>query len=369
MKYDLMNIEQSREVIDELLAEFPFADRELGRSKAVQVAAMLSLFCQKLLPPKAQTPIFLYTANSPRSGKTLLAKMAVIPLCGSCQLQTLGNDEEELRKLLDSTAMDGAPYLFIDNVRRKITSAALEAFATSGTWSGRVLGKTGTFSREKQTIVFITANQAKISTDLSGRALFVDLWMSEADPQRRKVLRVIDDAYLSRPDIRKRILSALWGLVRHWEEMGRPKSEFRLGGFEAWCEIVAGIVVAGGFGDPVRPAELDIAGDPDSQDMREMVRLLAEEEVQPEDGFGFHYLVNMCVDKGLFEDIIEGKWMRPKDEPDYYELTAKAKSRFGKLLTGYDGRVFRFEDGTAIRFGKRGKNRARRYEVALEVTG
>jgi len=369
MKYDMMNIEQARQVIDELLEEFPFADRESGRSRAVQVASMLSLFGQKLLPAKAQTPVFIYTANSPRSGKTLLAKMAVIPMCGSCQLQTLGGDEEELRKLLDSTAIDGSPYLFIDNVRRKIQSAALEAFCTSGTWSGRVLGKSGTFSKDKQTVVFITANQAKISTDLAGRALFVDLWLSEADPQRRKVSRVIDDAYLSRPDIRKRILSALWALIRHWDAQGRPASAYRLGGFEEWCKIIAGIVVAAGFGDPVTPAKLEIAGDPDSDDMRELVRLLADEQHQPEDGFGFHTLVDLCVNKGLFEDIIEGKWQRPKDEPEYYDLTAKAKSRLGKLLTGYDGRTFRYDDGVAIRFGKRGKNRARRYAVVSEVTG
>jgi hypothetical protein len=368
MTYDEMDIDQSRAVLDELLAEFPFADRE-GRSKSVQIAAMLSLFCQKLMPPKSQTPIFLYTANSPRSGKTLLAKMAVIPMHGACSLQTLGNDEEELRKLLDSCAIDGAPYLFIDNVRRKITSAALEAFATAGTWSGRVLGKSGTFLREKQTVIFITANQAKISPDLSGRALFVDLWLSEADPQRRKISHVIDDAYLSRMDIRKRILSALWGLIRHWDASGRPGSEFRLGGFEQWCKVVAGIVVAAGYGDPVRPAELDMAGDPESQDIKELVRLLVDME-QPEGGFTFPAVVDLCVEKNLFEDIMmEGRWVRPKEAADYYDLSAKGKSRFGKLLTAYDGRVFRYEDGTSIRFGKRGKNRQRRYEVAMEVTG
>jgi hypothetical protein len=179
---------------------------------------------------------------------------------------------------------------------------------------------------------------------------------------------VIDDAYLSRPDIRQRILSALWALVRHWDEAGRPGSEYRLGGFENWCKVVGGIVVAAGYGDPVRAPELDMAGDPDSQDIKELVKSLYELPEHPEGGWEFHRLAEICEAGNLFSDMIEGKWVRPKDGPDYFELTAKSKSRFGKLLTAYDGRVFRYENGLALRFGKRGKNRARRYEVALEST-
>jgi hypothetical protein len=366
MIYDTMTREESCGVLDELLAEFPFADE--GRSKSVQIAAMLSLFCLQMLSRKAQVPMFVYTSNSQRSGKTLLAKTAIIPVMGAAAAQTLSGEDEELRKVLDAVVRDGSPYLLLDNLKRRITSDALEAFCTSASWSGRVLGSSRTFVMEKQTVIFLTANHAQVSTDIAGRALFVDLWIPEADPQSRMVKRVMDDAYLARPDVRQRALSALWGLVRHWDAAGRPQGPSRLAGYEEWSRMVGGIVTAAGYADPLTRPEMDTAGDPDAENMQELARLLSEMD-QPEAGFEFHKIIEVCQEKNLFEHIIEGKWFRPSDEPPYYEPSAKCKSRMGKLMTSYDGRMFRYKDGTAITFGKRGRNRQRRYRVHMEVTG
>jgi hypothetical protein len=189
MIYDQMTVEQSKEVLDELLGEFPFVD---GRSKSVQVAAMLSLFGLNLLSRQAQVPMFVYTANAPRAGKTLLLKTVVIPVMGTAAVQTLSGEEEELRKVLDSVVREGSPYLALDNLKRRVNSPALEAFTTSATWSGRVLGQTGMFELAKQTVVLVTANHAQVSTDIAGRALFVDLWVAEADPQAREIRRVME---------------------------------------------------------------------------------------------------------------------------------------------------------------------------------
>jgi len=54
-------------IIDQLLCEFPFADA--GRSKAVAVSAMVSLFAVSLLPKEALRPVFLYLANAEGAGK------------------------------------------------------------------------------------------------------------------------------------------------------------------------------------------------------------------------------------------------------------------------------------------------------------
>lgn len=365
MIYDEMSLDEAREVLDELLGEFPFVD---SRSKAVQVAAMLSLFGLNLLSRQAQVPMFVYTANAPRAGKTLLLKTVVIPVMGAAAVQTLSGEEEELRKVLDSVVREGSPYLALDNLKRRVNSPALEAFTTSATWSGRVLGQTGMFEMQKQTVVLVTANHAQVSTDIAGRALFVDLWVAEADPQAREIKRTMDDAYLSRPDVRQRVLSALWGLIRHWNAQGQPGGTRRLAGFEEWGRTIGGIVLASGYGDPLAEPELVNAGDSDTQDMQSLVKLLADKD-QPEEGFEFSALVDICLENSLFEPLLEGKWVRPGGGEKEFELSAKGRSRFGKLLIGYEGRVFRFKDGSAIRFGKRGRNHARRYRVEEEVAG
>jgi hypothetical protein len=365
MVYDEITLEQSKAVLDELLGEFPFVD---GRSKAVQVSAMLSLFGLNLLTKSAQVPMFLYTANAPRAGKTLLMKTVIVPVMGMAAVQTLSGEEEELRKVLDTVVRGGVPYLALDNLKRRVSSPALEAFATSAAWGGRIMGVQEDFVMPKQTIVLITANHAQVSTDISGRALFVDLWVAEADPQAREIKRTMDDSYLARPDVRQRILSALWGLIRHWDAQGQPAGPRRLAGFEEWSRTIGGIVLAAGYGDPLAEPELVNAGDPDAQDMQSLVKLLADKD-QPEEGFDFSALVDVCLENSLFEGLLDGKWVRPGGGDKEFELSPKGRSRFGKLLIGYEGRVFRWKDGSAIRFGKRGRNHARRYRVEEEVAG
>lgn len=72
-----MALPDARKVIDDLLAEFPFADN--GRSKAVAVAAMVGLFGVGLLPKGSLRPAFIYLANREGAGKTLAALCALSP--------------------------------------------------------------------------------------------------------------------------------------------------------------------------------------------------------------------------------------------------------------------------------------------------
>lgn len=360
MTLDEMTIEESRAVIDELLAAFPFADE--GRSKAVQVAAMLSVYGLGLLSRSAQVPVFIYTANSPRSGKTLLAKAAIIPTVGFAAVRTLSGDDEELRKALDASVHDGSRYLFLDNIKRKITSPALESFCTGAAWAGRKLGKGEGFEAEKQMVVFITANHAQVSTDMAGRALFVDLWVQDANPQARQFKTVIDDAYLSRKDVRQRLLSGLWGLVRHWDKQGRPRPDASLVGFHEWSRVIGGIVIAAGFGDPLAAPEMDAAGDGESADVHALLKIIILGNV-PDEGFSFGDLADIAVREGLFglQDSENGN-LSPAD-----------RSRFGKLLARWsqtparssvEGRRHQI-DGKSVYFRLFGKGHGRRYKVKV----
>jgi hypothetical protein len=96
MPYYDWTLRESTTCLREILQEFPFADWKTeiiqdeegeqevrqSRSQAVQVAAMLSLFCTAMLPDGANRMGFIYNANSQRSGKTLLAKLAIMAVCG-----------------------------------------------------------------------------------------------------------------------------------------------------------------------------------------------------------------------------------------------------------------------------------------------
>ncbi len=117
-------------------------EQRQSRSRAVQLAAMLSQFAGGCVPPCSRGMGFLWNANTPRSGKTLLAKLAIIPVHGSVAIQSWASKDDELKKILDAEVLRAASYIFFDNVRGHIASQAIEAFITSPMWTGRILGKT-----------------------------------------------------------------------------------------------------------------------------------------------------------------------------------------------------------------------------------
>ena len=94
-------------------------------------AAMLTLFTFNLIHRAAPRPGFLYTANAEGSGKTLLARTAIIPRCGMAPVSPLPQTEEELEKRILSSALAGAPVLFLDNGKRHVSSGALESALTA----------------------------------------------------------------------------------------------------------------------------------------------------------------------------------------------------------------------------------------------
>jgi hypothetical protein len=213
VQYDeTLTREQAVGILRDLLKDFPFLT---DRSKAVAVAAMLTMFCATMLPKRALRPGFIYTANAPGAGKTLLAKFAIIPVTGSCALRTLPR-KEETRKVLDSFALDASIYILFDNIRGKISSEDVEAFITSSEWEGRLLGESARFRVDNVATIFLTGNDSSPSPDMAERCLFIELFIQEADSRDRIIPRVIDDTFLADPIVREQMLSALWALVRAW---------------------------------------------------------------------------------------------------------------------------------------------------------
>ena len=122
VQYDeTMTREQASEILNDLLKDFPFLNQQ---SKAVAVAAMLTMFCATMLSKRALRPGFIYTANAPGAGKTLLCKFAIIPVVGTCSLRTLPR-KDETRKVLDSLALDASTYILFDNIRGKVSSTTM----------------------------------------------------------------------------------------------------------------------------------------------------------------------------------------------------------------------------------------------------
>lgn len=348
------------------LEEFPFVD-DLDR--AIQVASMVSFYGALLLPVNANRLNFVFKANKHRSGKTLLIKLGIVPSQGKAIVQAFPRDENRLRDLLASVTLGAKSYLILDDVKGYLSSETLNAFLTASWWGDRRMHTQSLFEAKRQAIVYLSGHELSLSPDLAGRFLECRLHVETADSTEARVKMPIDDDYLARDWVRSDILSALHTLIVLWDLAGRPKGRSLRPGFEEWCKIYGGIVEFAGFGDPIAKRADDEGTDPEYDDMLALVKDLVS---QMEGGeklkeFTFAHLIERCVELRAFTWAIEGQWKVDKEANErWFAMTKKAESKMGWLFGNkYGDTVFQVDDGRRVRFGRQGKNRQRRYTLAV----
>jgi hypothetical protein len=368
--------EEGQEIIKGYIAEFPFTD---GRSKAVAVAGMVAIFVSQMQELTASRMCFVNRSNVEGAGKSLCAAVALSPAYGLVKGQPL-SDRQELRKLLDATAQAGLPYIFLDNLTGYVASELLDSYLTTPIWTGRLLGTPKIFEAPANAMLFITGNGITLSPDIARRSLVCNLHVEEADPDARQPKRVMTPQFLARPAVRGDFLSALWAMVRGWVAKGKPGGSRKIRSFEEWCEIVGGIVLCNGFGDALEKPSDDETANTKEVDKRLVVEKLVS--CFPENArtceFKFEEIIDLCREHILFEWAIEGKVVKERerlDNGDYetserFECTKATVSKMGKIFgEEMAGQKYRLKDGRRVQFGKRGKQRHRRYVLELLEDG
>jgi hypothetical protein len=399
------DLERAIRFFEKFLLEVPFAN---PRSRACHLCAHAAVFGSALMPKGADRLNFCYRANKPRSGKGLFLQSTIVgPFGPFVEVKAIPESREEFHKMIDTEVLNGSAYIFLDEVENRLNNKTLNAFITSTRWSGRLFHSQKKFSVDHETIVFIAGNNIALSSDLTGRFLLVDLYVSEADPQKRPIKHVIDKAYLAQDDVRRDLLAATWAFFDSWnrgvgaeqvrDKAGKltdvkivkcdprpvPSSVYR--GFETFSELFGGIIQNAGYGNPMESTAVEV--DPDYADMLAIVERLAE-GVTTRAEYEFHQLIDICRELNLFEWNLEGKVVKEKtkaevekdadgnvigggyEEVERFELTPKKKSWFGKLFSdAYGGTLFTLADGRRVQFGRRGKNRQRRYTIEIVGAG
>ena len=382
-EYTLLPLDAAVQYLRNMFAQFPFSDWDTQtmqcRSLAITVAAMLTQFAPGLIPKGANRLGFFFNANASRSGKTLLAKMALIPAHGIAQIKAFPKRPEELEKLIDSSVLAGASYLLLDNVKKHLDNDVLEALMTSSYWTGRVMGGNTMFSAPNELTLLVTANNATCSTDLANRFLISDLFVEEANVQERKVTEPLEDNTLMSMPWRHAALSCLHSLVHHWVEAGRPMTGGQQrNGFESWCSTYASIIYFSGLGDCLEPTPMEDVGDTETDEIRALVQLLWAEmhgEGLRRKEFLFQEIVDLCYHHELLAwQIKDGKAEVENEGGEmvtHYKLKQGARSVFGRYLVKWfpsqsnqqRKRRYTLNEQTAVRAFCAGKDRTRKYVI------
>lgn len=300
-----MPVEEAVAFLRSLFGTFPWGDD--GRSLSVHIAAGLTLYCQNMLPPGTLTPMFIYNANMGGSGKSLLVSVFLWALFGQAENMSIVEGHDEFKKELDTAAQALSPYVFFDDQDGFLENRLLNSWLTSRNWAGRILGSAKKFSMRKRAVTFLTGNMVSLSQFLARRSVVADLFSKQTLQDRTLPAEtiLITDEWMEAEENRKKVLAALWALVRFsyvprdvkmigagdveetlsicgridetWRRV-RPQNR-PLDSFETWSNIIPQIVVDAEFADPLERPDLPDAGDKGGREMDKLMKAIIKEHL------------------------------------------------------------------------------------------
>lgn len=224
----------------EVLGTFPFATEA---DFAHALALMLLPIVRSAVD--GPTPLHLIGAPVQGSGKTLLGKACLMVTQGNrIAVTPMGSNEENTRKLLTSAILEGASYIFLDNLVHRVDSESLSAMLTSGTWTDRRLGATSMLTLDVNQTLVATANNPNLGWDTVRRSVRIWIDAGVERPEDRQGFKPLE-RYIR--EHRPEIQGALCKMVEEWLSASRPKFQGRtIGSYESWAEVLGGILLVCG---------------------------------------------------------------------------------------------------------------------------
>lgn len=395
-----MDAQAAIDHLQALLRFFPWGDN--GRSLAIQIAGMMTIFCARLY--LGRSPMFLLNANMPDSGKSRLAQLMVQPVHGSAGRSGFSyEDKNEVRKSLDAVAQAFGPYVFFDDVPRgKVRNEDLHRWLTAPDWTCRVMGTKDMFHGPLYAATVMTGNQVKLNEDLERRTLIVDLFARVKGAERVLPDQAIllDDDFFQDDAQRSKLLAALWSLVRWWDDNCRPplygqggKRVRPLNSFEGWSRVVPAIVGTAGFGNALEPYNAPDGGNEEGRELERLVRAVIRELMPPRRPdlpadevqvveVTLQEVVGVARRNKLLQDVLwtiaavleseeeKGGFKLTKPCPDFMDndvwreaqaaiwMNPSMRSKFGKMFKNQcgGGRFWRADNGDVVEVGARDSN-------------
>lgn len=234
--------EARRLIVDDLLSDFPWVDR----ADAANAAALFLLpFARQLID--GPTPLHLIEKPTPGCGAGLLVEtLATVATGEAPSLMSEGGDEEEWRKRITATLLAGADLICVDNLRRRLDSAALSAVLTLRTWTDRRLGVSETVSLPVRAIWIANGNNPTVSAEIGRRCVPIRIDPKVERPWERPPSEFRHQLPGWARAERGRLVAAALTWIRAWVEAGRPSGGEVFGSYEGYAGVLGGILHVGG---------------------------------------------------------------------------------------------------------------------------
>jgi len=232
------DIKKAKQILlEDFLVDFPFSTRS---DKAHAIVFLLLYPVRALI--KGPTPLHVVDAPVQGTGKTLLVS-AVESIWVGDEISPMSEatNDEEWRKKLFSALRKAPPYITIDNIKQRLSSAALESILTAEAYEDRILGVSTISKVPIQSIFVATGNNIAYSSEVIRRAVRIRLDAREEEPWLRKTFKhpnLKDWVKQNRPQL----LWACYTLVQAWIAARKPRGQDKIGSYEAWAGVMGGIL-------------------------------------------------------------------------------------------------------------------------------
>lgn len=320
-KIETIPLSDAVAVVRELLSEFCFLEPEIDFSRAI---AYLLTPMLKLINGDCRAQIFYVSGNRPGLGKDLLLGLNPVLYTGrEPYFSAPCGDDDEYRKLIFASCIEGAEFLLISNVSGHLKSDPIEQGATSIHLQGRVLGKSENKRLLNNAIWGISGNGLSLSEDMVRRCFEIRLEAYAEDITQQQFKH--SDLYGYAIENREKILSALLTLIVNWKAKGAPLGT-SIRSFVKWSQVTSGILTAAGLPCPfiqrhkITPS-MTLGGNRDTSNLKNLVEAWYANHginnVKAED------LRKLCDEFSLFQ------WLEMETRGGIIKFT-KMLTRFGE---------------------------------------
>jgi putative DNA primase/helicase len=250
-----LEADRSIEILQGLLAEFPFADEA---SRSVALSMILTTVLRGALLPAV--PMHVATAPQPGTGKSFLGDIASAVSTGErCAVIAIAPNPEETEKRLVGAALAGQQIIAIDNVSEMLSGDFLNQVTERPLLQLRPLGTSTIMRIANSFTVFANGNNLSAPADLVRRTLVCRLDANLENPEERifesnPVKAVLDNRGL--------YIGACLTIGRAYISAGSPNPCRPLPSFQRWSDLVRSALVWLGMPDPCSSMEMARSEDP-----------------------------------------------------------------------------------------------------------
>jgi hypothetical protein len=226
--------------LKEPIAEFPFIN---DTDRAHALAFMLLPFVRDAID--GPTPLHLFEKSTAGEGSGLLTDVLLYPAVGD-DIARLApcDDDDEWRKQITSTLLEGPSIVMIDNTR-SLVSPQLALAITSSIWQARILGFSRNATLKVECVWGATGINPTLHQEIVRRIVRCRLESGEERPWLRTGWKIPDLRTWSR-EHRSEMVHAALTLIRYWFVQGKQPGTRVLGMFESWARVIGGILETAG---------------------------------------------------------------------------------------------------------------------------